>query len=115
MQSATENHYHKFHNISLLLYYIAGVKMRKSTVVNAVLKTGRRYKKVSEHLQVKEVWYDADRYIICYNPKRNELDKKLRKELILRLTNKPQKGANSLVGSPGYRRYLVIGKTEASA
>ncbi|MEW6274894.1 MAG: IS1634 family transposase [Bacillota bacterium] len=94
--------------------YIAGVKMRKSTAVNAVLKTGGRYKKVSDHLQVKEVWYDADRYIVCYNPKRAERDKKTREELIVRLTKKLQKGAKSLVGSPGYRRYLVIGKTEAS-
>jgi transposase len=94
--------------------YIAGVKMRKSTAVNAVLKTGGRYKKVSDHLQGKEVWYDADRYIVCYNPKRAERDKKTREELILRLTNKLQKGAESLSSSPGYRRYLVIGKTEAS-
>lgn len=94
--------------------YIAGVKMRKSTAVNAVLKTGGRYKKVSEHLQVKEVWYDADRYIICHSQKRAKRDKKTREDLILRLTNKLKKGSKSLVGTHGYRRYLVIGKTEVS-
>jgi len=94
--------------------YIAGAKMRQSTAVNSILKTGGWYKRVSNHLQVKGVWHDADRYIVCLNLKRAERDKKIREKLIVRLTKKMQKGANFLVGSPGYRRYLVIRKTEAS-
>lgn len=95
--------------------YIAGVKMRKHIAVDAVLKTGGRYKAVKENLKVKEVWYDADRYIVCYNPKRAMHDQKTREELVFRLTKKlEENGPKSLIGERGYRRYLVVNKAEAS-
>jgi len=40
------------------------MRLRKAVDVGEVLKTGGRYKVVSENLRVKEVWYDAERYII---------------------------------------------------
>lgn len=79
--------------------YIVGVKMRKTKAVKNVLKTGGRYRVIRHNLKAKEVWYDADRYIICYNPEHiaGKLEKKLK-----------DSGVKSLVGNRGYRRCLLI-------
>jgi hypothetical protein len=45
--------------------YIVGMRMRKAKEVGEVLKTGGKYKVVRDKLRVKEVWHDANRYIIC--------------------------------------------------
>ncbi|MDQ0287879.1 transposase [Desulfofundulus luciae] len=56
--------------------YIVGMRMRKVKDVGEVL--GGRYRIVKGNLKVKEVWYDADRYIVCHNPVQAEHDKKAR-------------------------------------
>lgn len=56
--------------------YIVGMRMRNVNDVSEVLKTGGRYKVVRNNLKVKEVWYDADRYIVCNNPLQAEYDQK---------------------------------------
>lgn len=65
--------------------YIVGMRMRKVKDVSNVLNTGGRYKVVKENLKVKEVWYDADRYIVCHNPAQAEHDKKAREEMVEKL------------------------------
>ncbi|MHB8917056.1 MAG: IS1634 family transposase [Desulfocucumaceae bacterium] len=91
--------------------YIVGVKMRKATAVKNVLKTGGRYKVVRHNLKVKEVWYDADRYIVCYNPIQAEHDKRARENMVTKLEEQLKNaGVKSLVGNRGYRRYLSIKK-----
>lgn len=89
--------------------YIVGVKMRKSRAVENVLKTGGRYRVVRHNLKVKEVWYDADRYIVCHNPEQALHDQKARQCIIAKLEKKVKNsGIKSLIGNRGYRRYLLI-------
>ena len=91
--------------------YIVGMRMRKVKDVGHVLKTGGRYKAVKENLKVKEVWYDADRYIICHNPAQAEHDRKDREEMVEKLEKQiKQNGVKSLIGNSGYRRYLLLNK-----
>jgi|Deesub1362A_J573_1020465.scaffolds.fasta_scaffold14089_1 transposase len=89
--------------------YIVGVKMRRSKAVNAVLKTGGRYKVVKENLRVKEVWHDIDRYVVCYNPAEAERDRLAREDMVARLEAKLKAdGPKALIGHRGYRRYLDL-------
>ncbi|MFZ5597893.1 MAG: IS1634 family transposase, partial [Bacillota bacterium] len=91
--------------------YIVGMRMRKVRDIGEVLKTGGRYRVVKDNLKVKEVWYDADRYIVCYNPAQAEHDKKAREEMVEKLEKQiKQNGVKSLVGNSGYRRYLLLKK-----
>lgn len=91
--------------------YIVGMRMRNVKDVGQVLRTGGRYKVVKDNLKVKEVWYDADRYIVCHNPIQAEHDQKAREEMVEKLENQiKQKGVKSLVGNSGYRRYLLLKK-----
>ncbi len=91
--------------------YIVGMRMRKVNDVSEVLKTGGRYKVVRKNLIVKEVWYDADRYIVCYNPLQAEYDQKAREAMVVKLESQlKNNGVKSLVGNSGYRRYLLLKK-----
>lgn len=91
--------------------YIVGMRMRKVKDVEGVLKTGGRYKVVKDNLKVKEVWYDADRYIVCYNPSQAEHDRKAREEMVEKLEKQiKSSGVKSLIGNRGYRRYLLLKK-----
>ena len=91
--------------------YIVGMRMRKARDVGEVLRTGGRYKVVRDNLKVKEVWYDADRYIVCHNPIQAEYDKKARQEIVEKLKDQlKNNGVKSLVGNSGYRRYLLMNK-----
>lgn len=89
--------------------YIVGVKMRRMQAVAEVLKTGGRYKEVAENLKVKEVWHDANRYIICYNPMEAEHDRKAREEIVKKLEKQlNEKGLKSMLSNSGYSRFLKI-------
>lgn len=91
--------------------YIVGMRLRKAKDVGEVLKTGGRYKVVSENLKVKEVWHEADRYIVCHNPVQAEHDRKARQEIVEKLEKQiKENGLKSLVGNSGYRRYLLLKK-----
>ena len=91
--------------------YIVGMRMRSVKDINDVLKTGGRYKIIKDNLKVKEVWYDADRYIVCHNPVQAEYDKKAREEMIAKLQKKIKDGGiKSLIGNSGYRHFLSINK-----
>jgi len=91
--------------------YIVGMRMRRAKDVGEVLKTGGRYKKIKGNLRVKEVWYDADRYIVCHNPAQAEHDKSAREEMVQKLERQiKQSGVKSLIGNSGYRRYVLLNK-----
>ena len=96
--------------------YVVGVRMRNMKAAEGVLKTGGRYKKVSDNLHVKEVWSDdADRYIVCYNPEEAERDRIVRAETVKKLEQKLEETSlKQMVGNKGYRRYLNIEGAKAS-
>lgn len=66
--------------------YILGARLRRVREVRGdVLGRGGRYRKVAPNLEVKEVWTQDQRYIICHNPEeaaKDAADRQARVELL---------------------------------
>jgi len=91
--------------------YILGARMRKTTEVKKdVLGRGGRYKEVAANLHVKEVRVGKRRYIVCLNPEEAKWDANTRSAILKSLRSNLKKGASSLIGNRGYRRFLKIKK-----
>jgi hypothetical protein len=98
------------------LPYILGVRMRKvKEVREQVLADTREFQEIRPEgksskdpspLQVKEVSVNGRRYIVCLNPKEARKDQADREAILASLEEQLKKGANSLVGNRGFRRYL---------
>ncbi len=103
--------------------YILGVRMRLVKKVKAeVLSRGGRYREVYPEgatpkdpspLKVKQVIHDGTRYIVCVNSRQARKDAADREAIISALKAQLKKGAKSLVGNKGYRRYLKMNKGSA--
>ena len=103
--------------------YILGVRMRRVKEVNVeVLSRGGRYREVypenndrtqAAPLKVKEVIQNGKRYIVCLNQRQARKDAADRQAIIDSLEDQLKKGAKSLVGNKGYRRYLRVEKNSA--
>jgi transposase len=93
------------------LEYILGAPMRlQKEVREEVMGHAGRYQEVAENLWVKEVWVEARRYIICYNPYEAAKDAADRLAIVQSLEDKLEEGAMQLVGNKGYRRFLRADK-----
>lgn len=100
--------------------YILGARMRKvKEVRDKVLSCGGRYREVYPELnnckslsplKVKEVSVNGKRYILCLNTKQARKDAHTRENIINSLQEQLKKGAKSLVGNKGYRKYLKVEK-----
>jgi transposase len=98
------------------LPYILGVRMRKvKEVREEVLADTQAFQEVRPEgkfskdpspLQVKEVSVNGRRYIVCLNPKEARKDQADREAILASLEEQLKKGATSLVGNRGFRRYL---------
>ncbi len=96
--------------------YILGARMRAQKEVNEeVLARAGRYRVVRPKrqesdapspLDVKEVWVEDRRYIVCRNQDEARKDAADREAIVASLREKLQVGEKSLVGNKGYRRYL---------
>jgi transposase len=96
--------------------YILGARMRAQKEINEeVLARAGRYRVVRPKrpesdapspLDVKEVWVEDRRYIVCRNPDEARKDAADREAIVASLRAKLQAGEKSLVGNKGYRRYL---------
>ena len=103
--------------------YILGVRMRLvKKVKTEVLSRGGRYKEVYPEgvtpkdpspLKVKQVIHDGTRYIVCVNSRQARKDAADREAIISALKAQLKKGAKSLVGNKGYRRYLKMDRDSA--
>lgn len=103
--------------------YILGVRMRRVKEVHLdVLSRGGRYREVYPEskdrtqpapLKVKEVFQNGKRYIVCLNQRQARKDAADRQAIIEALEDQLKKGAKSLVGNKGYRRYLKVEKNSA--
>lgn len=103
--------------------YILGTRMRKVKEIKLqVLSRGGRYSEVypqgktSKHpapLKVKQVLENDKRYIVCINPRQARKDAADRDAIITSLKEQLKKGAKSLIGNKGYRKYLKIEKDSA--
>ena len=64
----------------------------------------------SASLKVKEVMVDDTRYIVCLNPAQARKEASDRENIVAALKVQLKKGAKSLVGNKGYRKYLDVDK-----
>lgn len=97
--------------------YILGARMRaQKEVRDDVLMRGGRYREVTPErihrkdpspLKVKEVCVDEHRYIVCFNADQARKDAADRQAIVAALAEQLRRGAKSLVGNKGYRRYLA--------
>jgi len=94
--------------------YIVGVRLRRFRKAEQVLSRPGAYAEVSPNLQVKEVWVDGTRYILCVNPEEAEHDRKAREGMVQELEEKLKGGVKALIRSRGYRRYLKVKGSEAT-
>jgi hypothetical protein len=91
------------------LGYILGARMRSVNEVRRdVLSRQGRYRTVRENLRVKEVVVEGRRYVVCENPAQAEKDRADREAILASLGDALKKGAKSLVGNRGYRKYLAV-------
>jgi len=103
--------------------YILGARMRlvKEIRMDVLSRAGRYrevYPKNSDRtkpspLKVKEVHHNGRRYIVCFNERQARKDAADRQAIIESLEEQLKKGAGSLVGNKGYRRYLKLEKGSA--
>ena len=104
--------------------YILGVRMRRVKEVKAeVLSRPGRYTEVYPEgvdakdpspLKVKQVLHNGKRYLVCCNSRQARKDAADREAIIASLKEQLKKGAKSLVGNKGYRRYLKVTRNSAS-
>jgi len=91
------------------LEYILGARMRRQKEVrDAVLSRGGSYRVVALNLQVKEVWVEDRRYIVCFNPDEAERDAAEREAIVAGLQDRLREGTRQLIGNRGYRRFLRL-------
>jgi len=98
--------------------YILGTRMRRVREIRQeVLSRGGRYQEVYPEgvrskdpspLQVKEVIVEDRRYIVCLNSKQARKDAADREVIVKALERALGKGAKTLVGNKGYRKYLKV-------
>ena len=96
--------------------YILGARMRAVKEVGEevlsragrfqVLHGGREHSKDPSPLKVKEVWVDERRYVVCLNDEQARKDAHDREAILASLQDQLKRGAKSLVGNKGYRKYL---------
>jgi transposase len=112
------------------LGYILGARMRsvnagrfnarrwsgamRREVKRDVLSRAGRYRTVAENLRVKEVVVEGRRYVACENPAQAKKDKADREAILASLEDALKKGAKSLVGNRGYRKYLAVERGSVS-
>jgi len=98
-------------------FYILGARMRtQAEVRDEVLSRAGRYqvvqpkgpsKKDPSPLKVKEVMIWDRRYVVCLNEDQAKKDAADREAILKGLREQLKKGAKSLVGNKGYRKYLA--------
>jgi len=102
------------------VHYILGARMRAVKEVGEdvlsragrfqVIHGGREHSKDPSPLKVKEVWVNGRRYVVCLNDEQARKDAHDREAILASLNDQLKKGAKSLVGNKGYRKYLKAEK-----
>jgi transposase len=102
------------------MIYILGVRMRRQKLIREeILSRGGRYEvvriegqSVHDHspLEVKEVWYEKTRYIVCYNERQARKDAADRQAIIEALEEKLRVSPKSLIGNKGFKKYLKVSR-----
>lgn len=98
--------------------YILGARMRSVREVRQQVLAdsgafeqvfpARQTPKDCSPLAVKQVWIGDRRYVVCLNEEQARKDAADRKAILAALEDQLPKGAKSLVGNRGFRRYLKV-------
>lgn len=98
------------------LQFILGARLRavkeiRETVLSDQTPTQEVHpERVTSHdpspLQVKDVYVDTRRYVVCHNEEQAIKDRHDREAILAGLKDQLQQGTKSLVGNKGYRKYL---------
>ena len=98
--------------------YILGARMRSNKEVRDVVLADRSaYREIHPErqrakdpspLQVKEVWVQKRRYVVCLNEEQRRKDAADRQAIVAHLRQQLPQGDKALVGNEGYRKYLQI-------
>ena len=96
--------------------YILGARLRAvKEIYEEVLSRAGRYHEVygpkqqskdPAPLKVKEVWVEDRRYIVCHKEDQAKKDAADREAMVASLQDRLHRGAVSLVGNKGYRKFL---------
>ena len=97
--------------------YILGVRMRRTKEArDEVLARAGRFQtvhaksddvKAPSPLQVKEVWVEQRRYVVCRNEDQAIKDANDRLAIVAALVQALQRGDKSLIGNNGFRRFVT--------
>lgn len=90
--------------------FILGCRMRRQREVNdEVLGRAGRFHKVAHNLEVKEVWVEDRRYVVCHNPEEAAKDVAAREAIVEKLQRLlAEHGPKAVIGNRGYARFLKI-------
>jgi transposase len=102
-------------NIKLLdtseLQYILGFRMRTiAKEARAKILSHANLRKLNNHeLEFKEVDYEGQRLVVCYNAERAEKDKEHREREVKKLREKIKgKNVKNLISNPQYKRFILV-------
>jgi transposase len=99
--------------------YILGFRMRTiSKEERSKVLSQANLKKLRNHeLQFKEVEYQGQRLVVCYNPERAEKDKRHREREIEKLREKLKstKSIKQLIGNPLARKFIKVDESKTKA
>lgn len=92
------------------LQYILGYRMRTIPKRDRYLVLSKsELKRVREDLSFKEVTYNDQRLLVCYNPERAILDAEKREDILDRIRKKIKDGSIlSIVDNANYKKFLKI-------
>lgn len=91
--------------------FILGCKMRlQKEVREEVLSRAGRYQQVEDNLEVKEVFVDGRRYVVCRNPIEARKDAIARQAILDKLEQAIADGPKTVVGNKGFSRFLRMEK-----
>jgi hypothetical protein len=95
--------------------WIVGVRLRTRPQLADVLFSDRQsFEALADNLQVKEVWANERRYIVCHNPEQARRDAARRQAVLERLEARlGRSGVKGLVTRSGFRRFLRVQGEEA--
>ena len=96
--------------------WIVGVRLRtRPQLADVLLSDPGAFRSVAENLEVKEVFSDGIRYVLCRNPDQARRDAARREAVIERLEQRLKKsGVKGLVTRSGFGRFLRIHGEEAT-
>lgn len=96
--------------------WIVGIRLRnRPRLAEVLLSDPLRFRSVEENLEVKEVWVDGIRYVLCRNPDQARRDAARRAAVLERLEARlDRSGVKGLVTRSGFRRFLRVHGEEVS-